>query len=48
MGVVKIAVFYSDWVLAAVTRNWAGVPIESLQTLYQVYFAAKRLPMLFY
>jgi hypothetical protein len=39
------AVFYSDWVLAAVERNWIGVPSMDNAVVYWLYFAAKRLPL---
>jgi hypothetical protein len=40
------AVFYSDWVLAAVERNWMGVPASDNKFVYWLYFMAKRLPLL--
>jgi hypothetical protein len=42
---VAVAVFYSDWTLAAVQNNWAGTPSDDFAYLYWIYFAAKRLPM---
>ena len=38
--------FYCDWILAAVARNWAGLPSNDIAVLFWVYFVAKRLPML--
>jgi hypothetical protein len=38
--------FYCDWILAAITRNWAGLPSNDIAVLFWVYFLAKRLPML--
>ncbi|KAF2462636.1 uncharacterized protein BDR25DRAFT_386309 [Lindgomyces ingoldianus] len=42
---IGFAVFYSDWVLAAVDGNWVGTPSGDQKYLYWVYFSAKRLPM---
>jgi hypothetical protein len=42
---IGFAVFYSDWVLAAVDGNWVGLPSGDQKYLYWVYLAAKRLPM---
>ena len=38
--------FYCDWILAAIARNWAGLPSNDIAVLFWVYFVAKRLPML--
>jgi hypothetical protein len=40
------SVFFSDWILAAVEGNWAGIPGADYRILYWTYFVAKRLPML--
>jgi hypothetical protein len=37
---------WSDWVLAAIADNWAGMPSGDIAVFFWVYFAAKRLPML--
>jgi hypothetical protein len=44
-ALVVIAVFFSDWILAAVEGNWVGVPSGNYEIVYWLYFAAKRLPM---
>lgn len=47
MGVMIIlAVFYTDWVLAAVEGNWAGILSSVTRVLWALYFLANRLPML--
>jgi hypothetical protein len=38
---------YSDWALGVMTRNLAGAPSLDIAVLYYIYFAAKRLPLLF-
>ena len=38
--------FYCDWVLAALERNYSGIPSSDIAILYWMYFVAKRLPML--
>jgi hypothetical protein len=44
IGTGMIAALYSDWILAAIDGNYAGVPDGSNEVLYWTYFAAKRLP----
>jgi len=44
MGTGMIAALYSDWILAAIDGNYAGVPDGNNALLYWTYFAAKRLP----
>jgi hypothetical protein len=43
---------WSDWILAAIHvqdgGNWSGVPSSDATVLYWGYFAAKRLPLLFF
>jgi hypothetical protein len=41
------AALYSDWALGVMTRNLAGAPSHDIAVLYYIYFAAKRLPLLF-
>lgn len=44
IGTGMIAALYSDWILAAIAGNYAGVPDGNNEVLYWTYFAAKRLP----
>ena len=44
VGYLSIAL-YSDWILAAIADNFAGVPDGNNAALYWTYFAAKRLTM---
>jgi hypothetical protein len=44
---VVLGVFYSDWILAAIAENLAGVPSSDVAILYWLYFVAKRLPLFF-
>lgn len=37
--------FFSDWLLSAISGDWAGLPNDDVQWLYWLYFAAKRAPM---
>jgi hypothetical protein len=43
---------WSDWILAAIHvrdgGNWSGIPSSDATVLYWGYFAAKRLPLLFF
>jgi hypothetical protein len=41
-----LGVFYSDWILAAVAGNMAGLPSSDVEVLYWLYFAFKRVPLL--
>jgi hypothetical protein len=45
-GIVMLGVLYSDWILAVIAGNLAGVPSPDILILYWAYFAAKRLPKL--
>lgn len=38
--------FYSDCILAAISRSWSGAPSSDIAIIYWVHFAAKRLPLL--
>jgi len=40
-----LAIFYSDWVLATISDNWAGLPSSDHKVLWTLYFVAKRLPL---
>ncbi|KAH8654551.1 hypothetical protein BGZ60DRAFT_156578 [Tricladium varicosporioides] len=40
-----LLMLYADWVLAAVDKNWIGLPDQKHVALYWTYWAAKRLPM---
>lgn len=42
---VALAIFYSDWVLATISDNWAGIPSSDHKVLWTLYFVAKRMPM---
>jgi hypothetical protein len=42
---VVLGVFYSDWILAAIAGNMAGVPSSDVALLYWLYFAFKRFPL---
>jgi hypothetical protein len=44
IGTGMIAALYSDWILAAISGNYGGVPDGNNEVLYWTYFAAKRLP----
>jgi hypothetical protein len=49
LGILCFGLFgalYCDWILAAIARNWAGLPSNDIAVLFWVYFLAKRLPML--
>lgn len=47
LGFEILVAFYSDFVLAAIAENWSGAPSSDTTLLFWVYFAAKRLPLLF-
>lgn len=47
-GVLSLCIagtFYGDWVLAAITGDWAGTPSSDVALIYWVYFVVKRFPM---
>jgi hypothetical protein len=44
IGTGMIAALYSDWILAAISGNYGGVPDGNNEVLYWTYIAAKRLP----
>jgi len=46
IGVGLLAALYSDWALAFVPGNMAGVPSSDNSALYWTYFFAKRIPLL--
>jgi len=41
-----LAALFSDWILAAIADNYAGVPDGNNSVLYWSYFVAKRLQIL--
>jgi len=45
MGVGVLAALYSDWVIAFLAGNMAGVPMSDNALLYWTYFFAKRIPL---
>jgi len=44
-GSGMFAAFYSDWIIAAISGNYTGVPDMSNIGFFVAYYIAKRLPL---
>ena len=45
VGIVVLGVFYSDWILGAISGDLSGAPSSDNMYLYWAYFIVKRLPL---